>query len=409
MSPHQLTERFFRYVAISSQSIASNTQLPSSEGQLTLARLLADELKLLNLKDIHIDQHGILTACLTGECTHAPKIGFVAHLDTVDVGLSPDIKPQICHFTGHDICLNSEQDIWCKVADHPELLNYRDEDIIFSDGTSVLGADNKAAITVIMSLLTELAPLPQTHGDIYVAFVPDEEVGLRGSKKLDLTRFPVDFAYTIDSCEIGEVVYETFNAAAATITITGITAHPMSAKNVLVNPLRVMHDFMGCFDRRDTPEHTELREGYFWFTDLVANPNQAHLTMAIRDFDLTIFNARKAFIEQAIALTQARHPKAQIACAIEDVYSNISQSLGENRNAIDLIFQAMTALNIPTKVIPMRGGTDGSALSARGVLTPNYFTGAHNFHSRFEFLPLSAFMASYALTQKICLLAAQKS
>ncbi|BBV08161.1 TPA: peptidase T [Providencia stuartii] len=404
----QLEQRFFRYLAIESQSDAAATVVPSTEGQRDLAKLLAKELESYGLKEIYIDEHAILYAVRPGNKPSAPKIGFVTHLDTVDVGLSPVIKPQTLKYEGKDLCLNAQEDIWFKASEHPEAAPYIGEEIIFSDGTSVLGADNKAAVTVVMELMDKLQQADFDCGDIYIAFVPDEEIGLRGSKIMDLSRFKVDFAYTIDCCDLGEVVYETFNAASIEVTIKGVTAHPMSAKNVLLNPIRVAHDFIGCFDRFDTPEHTEQREGYFYVTDLVANPDNAKIKMAIRDFDRNSYEARKRYIGEAIELIRARHPRAKIDFKIEDVYSNISDSLGDDRTAIDLIFEALKIQNVEPKVIPMRGGTDGSALSARGILTPNYFTGALNFHSRFEFLPLSSFEKSYLVSESICRLVGQK-
>ncbi|EMB3081358.1 peptidase T [Providencia rettgeri] len=404
----QLEQRFYRYLAIESQSDAASTIVPSTEGQRELAKLLAEELESYGLKDIYIDEHAILYAMRPGNKPTAPKIGFVTHLDTVDVGLSPVIKPQTLKYEGKDLCLNANENIWFKTAEHPEAAPYVGENIIFSDGTSVLGADNKAAITVVMELMNKLQHADFDCGDIYVAFVPDEEIGLRGSKIMDLSRFQVDFAYTIDCCALGEVVFETFNAASIEVSIKGITAHPMSAKNVLLNPIRVAHDFIGCFDRFDTPEHTEQREGYFYVTDLVANPDNAKIKMAIRDFDRNSYEARKRFIEQSIELIRARHPKAKIEFRIDDVYSNISDSLGNDRTAIDLIFDALKIQGVEANVIPMRGGTDGSALSARGILTPNYFTGALNFHSCFEFLPVSSFEKSYLVSETICRLVGQK-
>lgn len=404
----QLEQRFYRYLAIESQSDAASTVVPSTEGQRELAKLLASELESYGLKDIYIDDHAILYAMRPGNKPSAPKIGFVTHLDTVDVGLSPVIKPQTLKYDGKDLCLNKSENIWFKTAEHPEAAPYIGEDIIFSDGTSVLGADNKAAVTVVMELMDKLQHANFDCGDIYVAFVPDEEIGLRGSKIMDLSRFKVDFAYTIDCCALGEVVFETFNAASVEVSIKGITAHPMSAKNVLLNPIRIAHDFIGCFDRFDTPEHTEQREGYFYVTDLVANPDNAKIKMAIRDFDRHSFAERKRFIEQSVELIRARYPRAKIEFKIEDVYSNISDSLGEDRTAIDLIFDALKIQNIEANVIPMRGGTDGSALSARGILTPNYFTGALNFHSCFEFLPVSSFEKSYLVSETICRLVGTK-
>ncbi|HFQ8149303.1 TPA: peptidase T [Klebsiella aerogenes] len=401
----QLTQRFFRYLAITSQSDPRATTLPTTPGQHQMARALADELRQFGLDDIVVDEHATVTAVKKGTVPGAPRIGFITHIDTVDVGLSPDIHPQILRFTGEDLCLNPEQQIWLRVDEHPEILAYRDEEIIFSDGTSVLGADNKAAVTVVMTLLENLTA-EHKHGDIVVAFVPDEEVGLRGAKALDLSRFAVDFAWTIDCCELGEIVYENFNAASAEIRFTGVTAHPMSAKGVLVNPLLMATDFMSYFDRQQTPEHTAGREGYVWFNGIHGDENSTRLQANIRDFDLDSFNRRKQQIGEAAEKIAAQYPTARVEFTISDTYSNISNAIGEDRRAIDLMFTAMESLGITPKPTPMRGGTDGAALSAKGLLTPNFFTGAHNFHSKFEFLPLRAFEASYLTALQLCLLAA---
>lgn len=402
----ELLERFFRYVAVESQSDAAATTLPSTPGQQKLAELLASELRALGLDDIVIDQHATVTAVKRGTRPNAPRIGFIAHVDTVDVGLSPVIKPQLLRFAGEDLCLNAEKEIWLRVGEHPEILPWKGHDVVFSDGTSVLGADNKAAVAIVMTLLARLND-EDGHGDIHVAFVPDEEIGLRGAKALDLARFPCDFAYTIDSCEVGEVVYENFNAAAAEIVFTGVTAHPMSAKGVLVNPLLMAQDFMAAFDRAQTPENTEGREGYVWFTELSAHAAQAVLKANIRDFDRSSFDARKRKIGEVAQQIAGRYPTGQVSAKVNDVYGNISDSLGDDRRSVDLLMTALKELQIAPKVIPMRGGTDGAALSARGLPTPNFFTGGLNFHSRFEFLPVPAFEASYEVARRICLLAGQ--
>lgn len=402
----QLTQRFFRYLAITSQSDPKVKTLPSTPGQHEMAKELANELKSLGLSDIVIDEFATVTAVKKGNVPDAPRIGFITHIDTVDVGLSPDIHPQILTFTGEDLCLNKEKAIWLRINEHPEILAYPNEEIIFSDGTSVLGADNKSAVTVVMTVLENLTAEHQ-HGDIVVAFVPDEEIGLNGAKALDLKRFDVDFAWTIDCCELGEIVYENFNAAAAEIRFTGVTAHPMSAKGVLVNPLLMAVDFMSHFDRQQTPECTEGREGYIWFNGIQAGQNDAVLKANIRDFDKANFAARKQQIADVASKIAAQHPTAKVEHHIEDTYSNISNAIGEDRRAIDLMFEAMESLGITPKPTPMRGGTDGAALSAKGLLTPNFFTGAHNFHSKFEFLPLSSFEASYNTALQICLLAAR--
>ncbi|MBN3136879.1 peptidase T [Pectobacterium punjabense] len=403
---HQLSNRFYRYLAVTSQSDARSTTLPSTPEQHEMARLLADELRALGLQDVVIDEYATVTAVKPGNCPSAPRIGFITHIDTVDVGLSPHIHPQTLRFTGEDLCLNAEQDIWLHTAEHPEILPYVGQDIIFSDGTSVLGADNKAAVTVVMTLMENLTHATP-HGDIVVAFVPDEEIGLRGAKALDLKRFDVDFAYTIDCCELGEVVYENFNAASAEIRFTGVPAHPMSAKGVLVNPLLMAHDFINQFDRQQTPEHTEGREGYVWFNDLTANANEAKLKASIRDFDLATFEQRKQQIAAIAEKIAAQYPTGSVAFSLTDIYSNISNAITDDRRAIDLLFAALDTLGIEPKVTPMRGGTDGAALSAKGLLTPNFFTGAHNFHSRFEFLPVPSFVKSYEVALNLCLLAAK--
>lgn len=402
----QLTQRFFRYLAITSQSQAGANTLPSTPGQHEMAQLLASELRELGLDDVVIDEHATVTAVKKGTIDGAPRVGFITHIDTVDVGLSPDIHPQVLRFNGEDLCLNPQQDIWLRTAEHPEILAYPNEEIIFSDGTSVLGADNKSAVTVVMTLLENLTP-EMKHGDIVVAFVPDEEIGLCGAKALDLARFDVDFAWTIDCCELGEVVYENFNAAHAEIRFTGVTAHPMSAKGVLVNPLLMAHDFISHFDCQQTPENTEGREGYIWFNGMNTTQNDAILKANIRDFDTQNFEARKQQLRDVAEKIAAQYPTAKVDVSISDTYSNISNAIKDDRRAIDLIFDAMKELNIEPKIIPMRGGTDGAALSAKGLLTPNFFTGAHNFHSKFEFLPLRAFEASYNVALKLCLLAAK--
>lgn len=402
----QLTQRFFRYLSITSQSDPRVNTLPSTAGQKEMAKVLADELRSLGLDDIIIDEFATVTAVRKGNVPDAPRIGFITHIDTVDVGLSAEIHPQILPFTGDNLCLNPQQNIWLNIDEHPEILRYTGEEIIFSDGTSVLGADNKAAVTVVMTLLENLSATDKV-GDIVVAFVPDEEIGLCGAKALDLARFDVDFAWTIDCCEIGEVVYENFNAAHAEITFTGVTSHPMSAKGVLVNPLLMATDYINHFDRQQTPEQTEGREGYIWFNGLEAGQSEAVLKANIRDFDLTRFAERKQQIIDVAEKFAAQYPTTQVKYTISDTYSNISNAITDDRRAIDLIFTALEELDIPAKVIPMRGGTDGAALSAKGLLTPNFFTGAHNFHSRFEFLPLSSFEASYQVARKLCLLAAK--
>ena len=387
----ELRDNFLRYVAVSSESDPKAGRVPSSEGQRELAKLLARELEALGLVEIELNEHAILTALLPANVEGAPAVGWVAHLDTVPVSLSPDVKAQVIHYEGGDVLLNAQKDIWVRLEEHPELAAYAGQDIVFTDGTSVLGADNKAAVANVMTMLTVVTRENRPHGDIRVAFVPDEEIGLCGSKLLDLKKFKVDFAYTIDCCALGEIVWETFNACSVSIRIKGVTAHPMSAKGVLVNPLLVATDLINRFDRLQTPEQTEGKEGYWWFTDCEANAAECRLTMNIRDFDRSRYDSRKAFVLEAVEAVRAQHPRAVIEAELVDVYSNIADSLG-----------------ITTNTIAMRGGTDGSALSAKGLVTPNYFTGACNFHSYAEFLPLPSLHKSLEMTLELVRLTAGK-
>ena len=403
-----LVARFFRYLSVASQSDAAAAALPSTPGQLRLAEMLKRELDEAGAADVHLDANGILTARLPGTAPEGvPAIGFVAHLDTVDVGLSPEVRPQRLRFDGGDLPLNAERDIWLRAAEHPELAPYRGEEIVFGDGTSVLGADNKAAVAILMTLADEVRRTGPPRGDVLLAFVPDEEIGLRGAKALDLARFPAAFAYTIDGGERGEVAHETFNAASARIAITGVTAHPVSAKGVLVNPILLAAELMAMFDPLQTPEHTAGRDGYWWFNRINGDQGGAVLEMAVRDFDAKRFAGRKRAVEDAVAAMRARHPRARFDLAVDDTYANIDDALGDDRTAVDLILRAFAERGIAPRVVAMRGGTDGSALSARGLPTPNYFTGGLNFHSRFECLPVGAFVDAYRVTEALCRLAAE--
>lgn len=407
----RLEERFMRYSAITTQSNPANLGkcLPSTPGQQVLAELLTTELKAAGLQSVVCDQHATVTAVKPGNVPGAPRIGFICHLDTFDSGLCPDVKAQKLHYTGGDVCLNKDKDIWMRVKEHPELNKYVNQDILFSDGTSVLGADDKAAITSVMDMIVHLDSSQERHGDIVICFVPDEEIGLAGAKKLDVkNRFNVDFAYTLDCCELGEVVYECFNAAMAELRFTGVAAHPMSAKGVLVNPLLMAMDYVAHFNREETPECTELREGYWWFTKMTANATEARLQAMVREHDLEKYKMRKSRMLEVAKAVQAKYPTGKVEIQIEDVYANIANSLKEDRTAIDLLLEALEKAKVKPNIIPMRGGTDGAALSAKGLLTPNFFTGAHNFHSRFEFLPIPSFVKAREVCYNIVILGADK-
>ena len=403
-----LIGRFIRYTGISSQSDEKAGVIPSSEGQRKLAELLAEELPGLDCTDISIDAHSVLTARLPARLPEGapavPKTGWVAHLDTVDAGASPDISPRLIKdYPGGDICQNEKDGLYIRVSEHPELENYIGDDILVSDGTSVLGADNKAAIANIMTALEVLhEDRSRMHGEIYVAFVPDEEIGLLGAKAMNFTKFPVDFAYTIDCCAEGELVYQTFNAASGRLRVKGVTAHPMSAKGVMVNAAQVAVDFVNLLDPEAVMEKTEGLEGFISVGSIRADHGSAEVGFIIRDHDKDKFAVKKESLAAAAQVLRERYPRAEISLEISDTYGNIADCIREdNRKCIDYLYQAMEELEIPVKTIAMRGGTDGSFISTKGILTPNYFTGAHNFHSLAEFLPVSSFEKSCRVTLKL--------
>ncbi len=404
----RLEQRFYRYSAIPSQSDPTNETVPSTVGQWEMARLLKDDLAELDVVGLKISESGVVYGHLPARLSEGhkpvPRVGWCCHMDTVDVHLNPDVHPlTIRDYQGGDICQNQEKQIYIKVDEHPELNDYIGQDIIVSDGTSVLGADNKAAISNVMTALEILKENPDMeHGEIYIAFVPDEETGLRGSKSMDFSEFPVDFAYTIDCCEQGEVVYQTFNAGEAVLKIKGVSAHPMSSKNNLVNPVMVAMDYINLLDRAETPEHTEDTEGYLWVTDIHCDSLDGMVMIDIRDHNLAKYNAKKEFLRKALEITQLKHPKAKLSLEMKDIYGNIYDALTEdNKVCIDYIYEALEELGIEPKTKAMRGGTDGSFISTKGIPTPNYFTGALNFHASCEFLPMDAFENSAKLTLKL--------
>ncbi|MBZ7984895.1 peptidase T [Campylobacter sp. Cr9] len=387
-----LVEDFLRYVKISSQSDASKSNTPTSQGQLELAKVLKSELESLGLSEIKLNDNGILTALLEGDKSKT-SLGFVAHLDTIDVGLSPIVKPQILKFEGKDLDLGNAI---LEVSKRPEIKQYLNEDIIFSDGSSVLGADNKAAIAVIMNLVKTLKTSEINHPDIFLAFVPDEEIGLLGSKQLNLDDFRTTHPYTIDCCEVGELMYETFNAASAKLNIVGVSAHPMNAYKVMLNPTLLANEFINLFDRLQTPENTKDKDGYIWINEMHSNQNEANVYLNIRDHDKVKFEEKKAFIKTCVEFMQNKYKKASFTLEMSDTYYNLKDALNDNnKDSLDKLYEAFKMSNVEAKTIAMRGGTDGSALSVKGLFTPNFFTGAHNFHSRFEFLPVKSLEKSY--------------
>ncbi len=385
-----LKDAFIRYTKISSQSDRRGVTPPTSKGQMELAVLLKNELLEMGVTDLELQDSAILIAKIPAN-SNAPAVSFMSHLDTVDIGVSPDVKAHVIKFTGEDFYLDADKTVLFKVDDYPVIKEYIGDEIIVTDGSSVLGSDDKAGVTVQMGIARYLTSNDIPHGDVYLVFVPDEEIGLRGSKALDISKIPVEFSYTVDgSGVVGMLNYETFNAASVSIKIKGVSIHPGRAKDILVNPLLVAQDLISKFDVLDTPEHTSKYEGYYYFIGMTANPMEAVLDLNIRDFDLKKYEERKQYTKDVIAEIQKKYPRAEITFEMEDVYTNIGNYLDKDRRPIDLIEKSMTNLGITPTHIPLRGGTDGSVLSSKGLMTPNLFTGGHNVHSIFEYQPLSS-------------------
>ena len=392
-----LLNRFLKYSSIPSQSKEGVAEVPSTPGQFILAKELKKELEEMGLDNINLSSYGVLTARLKGNGDY-PKIGWICHLDTADISLSEVVHPILVeNYLGEEIKQKNGKRITTET--NPELKKHIGQDILFSDGTSVLGADDKAAISIVMEAISIIMENSLEHGDIYLAFTPDEEVGLKGAKALDLSLFPVDWAYTIDCQEKGEVVWETFNAGKATVRIEGVSAHPMSSKCVLVNPILVATDIISLLPEKQRPEETEGKEGFIWVKGIKGDSSNAELSILIRDHDKEKYENKKTVIEEAVKVARSNNPRAKLTLEIEDTYSNLIESMNDkNRIAVDNLKTALKINGIEEKPMAMRGGTDGSFISTKGIFVPNYFTGASNFHSTSEFWPLEDGEASLKVT-----------
>lgn len=399
-----IVERFLSYTRINTTTDRAKGAagiMPSSPGQMELARLLEQELIELGLEEVKVSERAIVTATLPANVQQPiPTVAFFGHLDT-SAEQKADTKAQIIRHHGESICLNRELDIHLTEQMFPELAQYRDQEIIVTDGTSLLGADDKAAIAAIMDTLAFYQANPDIpHGPVKVAFLPDEEQGLRGAKAFDVEAFGAQFGYTLDCCGIGEFVCENWNAGNAVVTFTGQSAHPMSAKGKLKNSLLMAHKFIAMLPAGEAPEYTENREGYYWVKELEGNSAKTVLKLDIRDFDAAGYHERMAFLAKLAEQMNALYGGVEID--LSDRYENVANSLqGEMSYPIAIAEQAYQACGITMRQIPMRGGYDGAVLSQNGLPCPNLFTGAHNFHSIYEYLPVESLKAASKVVQQI--------
>jgi tripeptide aminopeptidase len=400
-------ERFLRYVKIDTRSDPSSEQDPSTEKQWNLARLLVEEMKEIGLQDIEVNPQAVVTARLPGnKSCEAPVIGFIAHMDTSPETSGADVQPQLLkNYDGGDIMLNSNEGVVLSLKDFPELSQYKGQTLITTDGTTLLGADDKAGVAEIMAAMAHLAAHPEIeHGEIRVAFTPDEEIG-RGTENFDVKAFGADFAYTLDGGEIGELEYENFNAAGVKIKIKGRNVHPGTAKDKMKNAISIGMQLAAMLPANERPEHTTGYEGFFHLMDMKGTVEEASLTYILRDHDRARFEDRKETLKLAASFLNGKYGDGTVSLEMRDQYFNMKEHILPVIHIVEMAKQAMLDVGVQPIVKPIRGGTDGAKLSAMGLPTPNLFTGGHNFHGRYEYIPLESMEKAVEMVVRIAELA----
>ena len=407
-----ITDRFLKYVSFLTTSDENTRMTPSTPGQMVFAKYLSDELKSIGLKEITLDKNGYVMATLPANTDkqNVPTIGFVAHMDTSPDMSGKNVKTRIINnYQGGDILLNEEKLIVLETEKYPEILQYIGNDIIVTDGTTLLGADDKAGIAEIVTAMEYLIAHPEIkHGKIRIGFTPDEEIG-QGADHFDVNAFGAEWAYTMDGSTLGELEYENFNAASAKVTIQGLNVHPGYAKHKMKNSMRIATQFATMLPRHETPEHTEGYEGFYHMTNVEGTVEKTTITYIIRDHDRDKFERRKKEFQHLANKINAEFGENTATVEIRDQYYNMREKVEPVMHIVDLAFEAMTANGIEPIVKPIRGGTDGARLSFEGLPCPNIFAGGHNFHGRFEYLPIQNMEKAMGVIVKIAELLEQKA
>lgn len=394
----KLLERFLKYITFDTKSDEKSDTVPSTKGQLELGNYLVEELKGIGIQDARIDENGYVYASLKGSDDNAKKIGLIAHMDT-----SPDmdgrcVNPQVIDYTGGDITLNENYTI--KVDEFPVLKELIGEKLITTDGTTLLGADDKAGIAIIMEVLKYFIENPEIkRGDIKIGFTPDEEIG-RGADLFDVEAFDADFAYTLDGGPVGELEYENFNAASVSISINGKNVHPGSAKNIMVNSILLAMELNDMLPKNERPEHTEGYEGFYLLDEINGSVEKTDLFYIIRDHSKDKFNQKKEYMQRVVDFLNEKYGKI-IELKIEDSYYNMKEKVEPHMEIIELAKRSMEEAGVTPLIKPIRGGTDGARLSYMGLPTPNLFTGGHNYHGRYEMLSYDAMKKSVEVVKRI--------
>ena len=405
-----IVERFLKYVSFDTQSAEDAGQTPSTAKQLKLAEYLKEELTALGLTEVEMDGNGYVYATLPANTDKpVPVIGFISHMDTSPDCSGKNVKPRIVKsYDGTDIVLDAEAGLVTSPRKFPELLDHVGEDLIVTDGHTLLGADDKAGIAEIVTAMEYLLAHPEIkHGKVRVGFNPDEEIGL-GAHKFDVKKFGCEWGYTMDGGELGELEYENFNAASAKIEVRGVSVHPGYAKGKMVNAARVAAEFAAQMPAAETPEQTVEYEGFYHLLSIEGNVERASLSYIIRDHDRNRFERRKEFVRKAVEWTNARYGEGTVTVTLHDQYYNMREKIEPVPHVVDLALEAMKECGIPSKVRAIRGGTDGAQLSFMGLPCPNIFAGGLNFHGPHEFLPIPSLKKASQLVVKIVELTAQK-
>ncbi len=387
-----LIDRFISYVTVDTESDPTSDTTPSTSKQWDLANALVEELKHIGLQDVTIDDNAYIMATLPSNVPHkVPTIGFISHFDTTPDFTGKDVKPQIIeNYDGKDIVLNKAQNIILSPSYFEDLLLYKGQTLITTDGTTLLGADDKAGITEIVSAMEYLVQHPEIkHGKIRVGFTPDEEIG-RGAHKFDVEKFGAEWAYTMDGSQVGELEYENFNAAGALVSIKGKIVHPGYAKGKMVNSMYIATDYINSLPRLETPEHTQDRQGFFHLYSVTGEVDSTQLQYIIRDHDKEHFEARKEMMLKLADELNSQLGEPCVSVEIKDQYFNMREKIEPVMHIVDIAQKAMEQAGIKPLIKPIRGGTDGSQLSFKGLPCPNIFAGGHNFHGRFEYVPVES-------------------
>ncbi|OFS30028.1 peptidase T [Abiotrophia sp. HMSC24B09] len=385
-------ERLIRYAKINTRSDEASTTVPSTACQLDLLHLLVDELKAIGLQEVKFNpENAFVTATLPATSDKpVPTIGFIAHVDTADFN-SENVQPRLIpNYEGQDIVLNQAQDIVMKVADFPALSSYQGQTLIVTDGTTLLGADDKSGIAEIMTAMAYLAAHPEIeHGKVRVAFGPDEEIG-RGADRFDVAHFGCDFAYTMDGGPVGELQYESFNAAGARLHFHGKNIHPGTAKGKMINAVQLLKDFLSALPEDQVPEKTDGRQGFIHPMEAQVTVDQGQLDLIIRDHDRQAFQAKKDLVQSIVDKMNADYPVPVVSLEMKDQYYNMAEVIEQDMKSVELAKSAMEAIGIKPIIEPIRGGTDGSKISFMGLPTPNIFAGGENMHGRYEFVAVES-------------------